>query len=440
MANFYPYLSENSLLATLGQVRTDRHAPGGPWPHWLQGDPADLLARQRFIVCGSQCRAELRLLARHAEVVAIVDDVLLAQGHRHLFGTQVISSEAWVEKARNDQGVVSVVLTAGPVGFQHFSKLAAQWELPTLYPSQYLDLLDAAGISTGGAAGRFFWYGKAFRDHTEEHLDQLIAARTHFGDAWSRQTWLCILLYRMTLNPFFLTACAVGHNADSFGLNSYEINRQFLQFSDREVYVDGGTFDGDSLGWFVRAVDGKFKHIHTFEPSAENNQTIRRRLSTLQQDYLQPLAPRVTLHEKGLWNTDTTLLFNPCVTEDMMDAVGVANPPSAHLVEGGVLGHMYNHAQEASVSTQVPVTTIDGATDGDATFIKLEIEGSELQALQGARETIARNRPMMSIAMYHKPEDLETLLDFVLASGQGYKLGFRQHNPLCPDAMVMYCW
>lgn len=440
MMNSYPYTSENALLAALDQVRTDHHAPGGSWPQWLNGDPADLLARRKFIVCGSLCRAELRLLARHADVVAIVDDLLLAQGCRRLLGAEVISSETWVEKARSDPGIVSVVLTAGPAGFQHFSKLAAQWELPTLYPAHYLDLLDAAGIPSGGAAGRFFWYGKAFRDHTLEHLDQLTAARTHFGDAWSRQTWLCILLYRLTLNPFFLTTCAVGHNADSFGLNSYEINRQFLQFSDHEVYVDGGTFDGDSLGWFIRAVDGNFKRIHTFEPSADNNQAIKRRLATLQQDHLQPLAPRVTLHEKGLWSTDTTLLFNPCVTEDMVDAVGVANPPSAHLLEGGILGHMYNHAQEASVSVQVPVTTIDGATDGDATFIKLEIEGSELQALRGARETIARNRPKMSIAMYHKPEDLETLLHFVVETGQDYKLGFRQHNPLCPDAMVMYCW
>lgn len=440
MTNLYPSITENALLAALDQVRADYQAPGGHWPHWLQGDPADLLARRRFIVCGSLCRAELRLLALHADVIAVVDDVLFAQGRRQLLGAEIISSDAWVEKARNDPGIVSVMLTAGVMGFQHFSKLAAQWELPTLSPLQYLDLLDAAGIPTGGAAGRFFWYGKTFRDHTWEHIDQLIAARTHFSDAWSRQTWLCILLYRMTLNPFFLTACAVGFNVDAFELNSYEINRQFLQFSDHEVYVDGGTFDGDSLSWFIRATGGKFKHAHTFEPSTENNQSIRRRLSTLQKDYLQPLAPRVTLHEKGLWNTDTTLLFNPCVTEDMVDAVGVANPPSAYIVEGGIVNHLYNHAQEASASVQVPVTTIDGATDGDATFIKLEIEGSELQALHGARETIARNRPKMSIAMYHKPEDLETLLDFVVKTGQDYKLGFRQHDPLCPGGAVMYCW
>jgi hypothetical protein len=109
-------------------------------------------------------------------------------------------------------------------------------------------------------------------------------------------------------------------------------------------------------------------------------------------------------------------------------------------VDAGLVEHIYEKEQESRISIQVPVTTIDSATNREATFIKLEIEGSELQALTGAKESIARNRPKMAISIYHKPEDLETLLDFVLETGQNYQLGFRQHNPLVPDAMVLYCW
>jgi hypothetical protein len=67
---------------------------------------------------------------------------------------------------------------------------------------------------------------------------------------------------------------------------------------------------------------------------------------------------------------------------------------------------MHNENPKA---TYVPVTTIDklvaqlGLPRVD--FIKMDIEGSELQALAGAPQTIARFIPKLAIASYHKPED-----------------------------------
>jgi FkbM family methyltransferase len=305
---------------------------------------------------------------------------------------------------------------------------------------EYLHLLTACRINKNGEVGRFFWYGEEFFTRTLDNLDRLIESRRHLSDSWSRVSWLCILLYRMTLNPFYLTACAVGPHFDKFSFDSYGINRRFFQFSENEIYVDGGAFTGDTIAQFVRAVGGKFKHIHSFEPSSENNRTIRNMLSGLQNDYPWSLHPRITLHEKGLWDSDTTLLFNPSQLVEMDGNGAIVSPPSAHLVDAGIAGHIYDKQHEYKMSIQVPVTTIDAATNGEATFIKLEIEGAELQALNGARESIARNRPKMAISIYHKPEDLETLLDFVLETGHNYQLGFRPHNPLIPVAMVLYCW
>ena len=39
-------------------------------------------------------------------------------------------------------------------------------------------------------------------------------------------------------------------------------------------------------------------------------------------------------------------------------------------------------------------------------IIKMDIEGSELSAIRGARETIRQYHPYMSICIYHKMEDL----------------------------------
>ena len=38
-------------------------------------------------------------------------------------------------------------------------------------------------------------------------------------------------------------------------------------------------------------------------------------------------------------------------------------------------------------------------------FIKMDIEGSEKQALAGAAQTLKRFKPRMALAAYHKPED-----------------------------------
>jgi len=440
LMNSYPHLSEEALVQQLMSVRKLHSTEAGRWPLWMQTSPQDILKEKKFIVCGSQCRSEIRVLAKHAKIVAVVDDLVVKRGGGNVFGIDIIDSDAWVELARDDPNVVSVMLVSGAAGYQHFQKLAMQWQLQTLNSLQYLHLLTACDINRKNEAGRFFWYGEEFFARTLANLDKLMDSRSHLSDPWSRISWLCILLYRMTLNPFYLTACAVGYNSEKFSFDSYSTNRRFFSFSEKEVYVDGGAFTGDTIAQFVRVVGAKFKHIHSYEPSGENNRTIRSMLSGLENSYLWPLRPRITLHEKGLWDSDTTLLFNPSQVIDVGGNGAAINPASAHIVEAGVVGHIYDKQQESEISVRVPVTTIDATTDRDATFIKLEIEGSELQALNGARETIAKTRPKMAISIYHKPEDLETLLDFVVETGQDYKLGFRQHNPLVPDAMVLYCW
>jgi FkbM family methyltransferase len=438
--NTYPHLSEEALVRQLQDLRNAHQSGSGKWPAWMQSNPAEVLKEKKFIVCGSQCRPEIRVLAKHANVIAVVDDLLTRRGGGKVLGIEVIDSDAWVELARNDNNVVSVMLVSGAAGYQHFNNVAMQWGLQALTSLQYLHLLTACGIDRNGEVGRFFWYGEEFFTRTLYNLDKLIESRKLLGDPWSRISWLCVLLYRMTLNPFYLTACAVGHHYDKFALDSYSMNRRFFQFSEDEVYVDGGAFTGDTIAQFVRAVDAKFRHIHSFESSSENNLAIRSMLTCLQDDHLFPLHPRVTLHEKGLWDSETTLQFNPSMVTEIEGNRAVANSATAHIVDAGLVEHIYEKEQESRISIQVPVTTIDSATNREATFIKLEIEGSELQALTGAKESIARNRPKMAISIYHKPEDLETLLDFVLETGQNYQLGFRQHNPLVPDAMVLYCW
>lgn len=436
----YPFISTQTLKQELLKLKHNYNDTDNIFPDWLDhSSVGDFLVSAKLIVCGSVCRSEIRVLAQNANVIAIVDDMLY-QKQSSIFGIPVISSDRWIELCRQDQKIVSCILTPGSRAFQHFTKLATQWELRTLLPLQFLHLLETLKINHEGETGRFFWYGYEFFLSALNNLDRLLEISELFEDEYSQISWLCVLLYRMTLNPFYLEACAVGMGGGKYTFNAYSINKQFFQFSDQEVYVDGGAFNGDTIEWFLRASGGKFKHIHSFEPSQEHNRLIKDRLRNLQQEYLKPLSTSITLHEAGLWDSKTTLEFNPSQIVDAFDVNTHIQSKSAHMVDSGIINHIYEEETERSASIKVPVVTIDEATNCEATFIKFEIEGSELQALHGAKQTIARNRPKMAISIYHKPEDLFTLTDFVINTGQNYKLGFRQHNHLCPDAMVLYCY
>ena len=76
--------------------------------------------------------------------------------------------------------------------------------------------------------------------------------------------------------------------------------------------------------------------------------------------------------------------------------------------------------EASSLDTLFPTQQID--------FVKLDIEGSEANALQGAKKLISRCRPVITMAMYHKPGDMWDLPLLVNQLADDYKFYIRQHD------------
>jgi hypothetical protein len=74
----------------------------------------------------------------------------------------------------------------------------------------------------------------------------------------------------------------------------------------------------------------------------------------------------------------------------------------------------------------VPLTTIDHLVEelklDRVDFIKMDIEGSEYRALEGARNTIARFHPRLAIAAYHLPTDNQSIPQLVQSIWPGYRM------------------
>lgn len=430
------FSSVSDLKKEIVEISTAlNNKPDSAFPEWIDIHSKSIFGNNKFIVCGSTSRAEIKVLAENSEVLAIVDD-RLSKVQKVLFGIPVIDTEDWISKIHADRSIISCILVSTSPATNHFMRQCVQYNFNYLSPLQYLKLLKIQNIPTAGLAGRFFNYGYNFYENALEHIEELLNLESVFSDEYSKISFLSMLLYRLTLNPTWLDRVVVGHGVD-YGYNSYCMNKTFFKFSDDEIYVDGGAFTGDTIERFIRSVDGKFKYIFSFEPSSFNNDEIRKRLRVLQDEYLKPLKSSISLVEKGLWSSVTELSFNN--NGSLEDDNVIVTPLAAHFVDSGMVNHIYDDNSASNSLNKLPVTTLDEATGGLATFIKLEIEGSELHALNGAKETIRKNRPKMAISIYHKPEDLIELINFVIETGHGYKLGFRQHSPFVPDATVLYC-
>ena len=192
----------------------------------------------------------------------------------------------------------------------------------------------------------------------------------------------------------------------------------FMKFSDEEVFVDVGCYDFRSalaLGRHCNCV----KKVYAFEPDPENYEKCLKKAENRSRKRIRD----VQLFPYGAWSKKTTLSFA---------ATGTTDSSFLKDAEGSVLF--------PATSVSVPVTTIDSTIDPHerATTIKMDIEGSELEALKGARETICRDKPKLVVCIYHKPEDLWEIPLYIKSLNPEYRLYIRHHSKQYPCEMVLY--
>lgn len=231
---------------------------------------------------------------------------------------------------------------------------------PHMFYDACLEHLFADRIKLRGFAGRL----KDDRSH--EVLDKIIE-------------------YRLTLNPMCFESIVDWDLYDADNL---------LHYGDDEVYVDAGTYDGDTIRLFIDRVKGRFTRIIGFEPDPKTFKQLAANFSN---------EPRVEPINAGLYDAPKLLQF---------DADGSRG---AIFDERGTI--------------QIPVVTLDDVVKGGrVTFIKMNIEGAEIQALNGARGTIQQWKPKLAISAYHRPSDLWEIAAVIDSICPDYKLFLRQHD------------
>ncbi|CAM4092731.1 FkbM family methyltransferase [Bacillus manliponensis] len=221
---------------------------------------------------------------------------------------------------------------------------------------------------------------------TRNNYDSFVKAYDLLADEHSKQIFYERICYCITANPKYLIPLR------SKGPQYFEQN--ILSLSNKEVFIDGGAYTGDTVEEFLKQTKGNFKKIYSFEPEESKHKEFLKKFSPLKNIKLIPY---------GLWKKNDVLRFN---SKD--DASSSVNK------NGNI---------------EIPVVSIDEYLDGKpATFIKMDIEGAELMALKGAKKTIKKYKPKLAICVYHKPLDLVQIPLFLKELVPDYRIYLRHYN------------
>ena len=189
----------------------------------------------------------------------------------------------------------------------------------------------------------------------------------------------------------------IGRLAGEMVANVYDLD--FIgQIKNEAVIFDCGA----NVGFFTRfALASGAARVISFEPSPDNALCLRRNLAA------DIAAGRVTVIEKAVWKEDAVLTFS---------TVNLNNPGGHHVVEQGSNGIQVNATSIDNAFEELRLTRLD--------YVKMDVEGAEVDALRGARKTINRFHPRLCIATEHTDDlfaNSVAVIDTIKTLGLAYR-------------------
>lgn len=175
----------------------------------------------------------------------------------------------------------------------------------------------------------------------------------------------------------------------------------YIQPVEDEVFIDAGGFDGQTVLDYIAWSGGKYKKVYTFEPNPFSIKSMKERLKDIE---------RIEIIGKGTWSESGNLCFT----------------------QNGMGSKVNTGTYEENAQNRVEVISIDEvlkkAGEKKIGYIKMDVEGAELQSLEGAKESIVHSKPRLAISIYHKAEDLLTISTYLKELVPEYKFCIRHYS------------
>jgi len=204
------------------------------------------------------------------------------------------------------------------------------------------------------------------------------------ADSLSKDSFRKVMQFRYTFDLDYMQGFSLTIDRQYF--------EDFLCLGPDEVFVDGGGYDGQTtLAFASRAPN--YRRIYYFEPNPTMMEVSKKKLARL---------PRVRYIQKGLYTRKGVMQFDG---------------------SGGSTSRISETGQDA-----IDVIALDNAVSEPVTFLKLDIEGAESEAIDGAANQIQRHAPRLAVCVYHNQADFWRIPRRILDLNDRYRIYLRHYS------------
>jgi FkbM family methyltransferase len=245
-----------------------------------------------------------------------------------------------------------------------------------------------------GLALTDIYFNEGFAAEFAAHQDRYGAILDRLADAESKDVFRRLVSFRVKADLDLLEGFTAREDKQYF--------EPFLNLKrDGEVFADVGGYDGFTASEFIRLCPN-YGAVHVFEPEPDNHAKCQARVGHL---------PRVTVHRLGLSDARQSFFFDP-------------QGSASRISEQG--------------QVRIDVDRLDDVVNGPVSFIKMDIEGAEATALDGARRTIMAHHPRLAIAAYHGAGPLWRLPGQVFNIRDDYQLRLRHYTESIYETVMFF--
>lgn len=241
-------------------------------------------------------------------------------------------------------------------------------------------------------------YVREHKDNLQKRIEQVVGI---LEDEKSRK------IYRHLTNFWNIENVPDDYFRDICSDNQY-FDEEIISLGEDEVLVDCGAYIGDTAMDFIKKSHGNYRKMHLFELDPVIYKELLNNAAKLQRES----KGIIQCYPYGVSNRNQEITFiHGERNSSINNALIAANGKSEEL-----LGQIKK--------------LDDILVDEEVTFIKMDIEGAEHDALEGARKIITSRKPILAICIYHSPKDMLELPIYIKSLNPEYKIYIRHYTDM----------
>jgi len=342
-----------------------------------------LKTSQAKIICYGASEGGRRSLDILSDNGIFVDYFADTYKHGGLFhGIKVLSPEELLHIDKCEPVEVIITSSAATQIYQHLKNLGIKGRIgamPLLYIINDPEILSSI---------------------TEEGINHFSSAiaemRQSLAEEVSLKVFDLLISARLSCKPEHYFQ-AYNLSVSASGKRQYLPSELHRRLTERPLsVVDCGAFTGDTVeemaGWGI-----SFAESWCFEPDSDNYKRLKKQITEF------GLNSRVHPVNSGVFDKTSVLLFN----------------------KKGALDSRITEEGSESISV---VALDDYLADKQIDFIKMDVEGAEMEALIGAKRIIERCRPILAISVYHRFNDITRIPLYLMNWLTDYSFMLRHYS------------